>query len=1432
MKMLGRNIRQCVCNSLRIVAGLVLTAGLVVAAGMSSSLAEARYTPADASYVTTSRNIDVLDYIVCLEAAVNRSPEAMPLAQSLRTAAGSCREAAKKLPKLPGEPQAVDIVDSIRECGFFPEQASPDADCARGPKTGMQAPAPDDGAGDTLQNDADTVERKPAIIDVGKWAEGIAFDGNSLWVAESGDRSIAKVDLKTMRVKERRKVGRLPVNMASDGDGVVYTLVVTDKLIKKQTAKGAGSTLTKLGECPETMWNGGSSLWVVTLPSCSSEKSRLIRVDASKGKQRKSGTLGEWATSLVGQGEDIFIAHARAPALTIVDQSDLESRAVDIESASLWAITANDSNVFAGGVLSDDDAIGVVVMIDPRMADEIARAEVTERIAKMTSNEDEVIAVGAKGTIWVYSASDLALLRTITSSTGEFEPRDVLLVDERLMISVGTFKGDNGAVFMFDDWSPSANAKGGAKKRPVATAPIEDKVPTPRVKPSKPVVGQAPGLRKKVTISRAGYPVNAGSWGGNIRKGPGISAKWLRSIPEGEPVRLLGRTSVVMNGYPWFQLQLRNNVKAYMWGGLLCSTGRSVAGIAGDCTFGTSKPKRPPVADRADIASLLGTYRHSPAQTDWHTGNIERDGSKLRWTNFAGVSWTLTPDFASDRLETGRDNPLFKKGIREFKLIRDHGDVIGFQFGRDSYFRTSNVQILIAQPPPGNNGGGKVRQRKLVVNPGAGAAVASDGIPRGSRDAYRIFAKAGEVLTVSVSALDDNAVFEIRDGDVKGRSLSGAAPGNDARFWSGVAPRDGDYIVIVGPVFGGTDYTLSVSLDEDVMQGSDGEEDDADLGEDPRAKGDYSMLAAAEIAACSGQFNERTSQFFDCLDDARALAMAARPDPRMSVDYFALGLANGAFQTCAVDQVENTPAYFDCLDGMVLSAGGTLPVDGTVDPRINQDYSMLADVVRDDCRAIHGDNTKTFFDCMEQAKAEALALAPAPAPAPDPRMSTDYFALGLGNGAFQTCAAQHDENTSPYFDCLDEMVASSATVPSPPSTDPRAGKDYSMLDHDVRDDCSARLGNGTSGYYDCLDQALAAAPAPAADPRMSTDYFALGLGNGAFQTCAAQHGENSSPYFDCLDGMVASGGPVAPTDPADSRVGKDYSMIADEVRNDCGANFGEGTSSFFDCMDSAIAAGLEEEADRQAQDAANQAAQDAANQAAQDDANQAAQEAADQAAQEEADRQAQEAADQAAQDAANQAAQDAANQAAQDDANQAAQEAADQAAQEEADRQAQEAADQAAQDAANQAAQDAANQAAQDDANQAAQEAAGQAAQEEADRQAQEAANQAAQDAANQAAQDAANQAAQDDANQAAQEAADQAAQEEADRQAQEAADQAAQEEADRQAQEAADQAAQEAVDQAAQEEADRQAQEAADQAAQEEADRQAQEPVEEEFVE
>lgn len=94
---------------------------------------------------------------------------------------------------------------------------------------------------------------------------------------------------------------------------------------------------------------------------------------------------------------------------------------------------------------------------------------------------------------------------------------------------------------------------------------------------------------------------------------------------------------------------------------------------------------------------------------------------------------------------------------------------------------------------------------------GADSVVLEGSVMRGERDRYLVKARARQVMTVSLTSAENNAVFQIyRPGGRK--TLAGAGEGEDAVTWSGKLPVSGDYQIVVGGTRGNASYKLEVKI--------------------------------------------------------------------------------------------------------------------------------------------------------------------------------------------------------------------------------------------------------------------------------------------------------------------------------------------------------------------------------------------------------------------------------------------------------------------------------------------------------------------------------------------------------------------------------------------------------------------------------------------
>lgn len=101
--------------------------------------------------------------------------------------------------------------------------------------------------------------------------------------------------------------------------------------------------------------------------------------------------------------------------------------------------------------------------------------------------------------------------------------------------------------------------------------------------------------------------------------------------------------------------------------------------------------------------------------------------------------------------------------------------------------------------------------KKVRFARGTSSTTIRGAVIRGDRDRYLVGARAGQTMTVKVTSLEKNAVFQIYFSGEQ-ESLPGAGETDDATRWSGRLPANNEYVIVVGGTRGNASYTLTISI--------------------------------------------------------------------------------------------------------------------------------------------------------------------------------------------------------------------------------------------------------------------------------------------------------------------------------------------------------------------------------------------------------------------------------------------------------------------------------------------------------------------------------------------------------------------------------------------------------------------------------------------
>ncbi len=102
--------------------------------------------------------------------------------------------------------------------------------------------------------------------------------------------------------------------------------------------------------------------------------------------------------------------------------------------------------------------------------------------------------------------------------------------------------------------------------------------------------------------------------------------------------------------------------------------------------------------------------------------------------------------------------------------------------------------------------------KRVKFQKGQSAATFENSVVRGDRDVYLLKAGKSQMMNISITSIEDNAVFQIVDTKT-GKFLKGAADGDDTMEFSGKLPSSGDYKIIVGGTRGNASYKITMTVE-------------------------------------------------------------------------------------------------------------------------------------------------------------------------------------------------------------------------------------------------------------------------------------------------------------------------------------------------------------------------------------------------------------------------------------------------------------------------------------------------------------------------------------------------------------------------------------------------------------------------------------------
>ena len=104
-----------------------------------------------------------------------------------------------------------------------------------------------------------------------------------------------------------------------------------------------------------------------------------------------------------------------------------------------------------------------------------------------------------------------------------------------------------------------------------------------------------------------------------------------------------------------------------------------------------------------------------------------------------------------------------------------------------------------------NNDNPAIKPVRVNFDRGSTSTIIKNAVVRGTRDTYLLGAKKGQQMNLTITSLENNAVFDVVSPN--GKTLK-----QEVENWSGKLPANGDYQIVVGGTRGNASYELNVEI--------------------------------------------------------------------------------------------------------------------------------------------------------------------------------------------------------------------------------------------------------------------------------------------------------------------------------------------------------------------------------------------------------------------------------------------------------------------------------------------------------------------------------------------------------------------------------------------------------------------------------------------
>jgi len=191
--------------------------------------------------------------------------------------------------------------------------------------------------------------RTVQVVAVGESPTAVAAGFGSVWVANSGDGSVSRINPAVNRIVDRIAVGIGPYGIATD-DRWVWVTNRLDGTLSRIDPEHDHPTTFAVGETPLGVAAAGGKVWVADF-----ERGAVVRVDPATGGIVDSIPVGKGPSAIAARGDQVWVTDTRAGTVSRIDPvSEIVKPVVDVGQDP-------------GGLAIADDAVWVAVASPPSL---------------------------------------------------------------------------------------------------------------------------------------------------------------------------------------------------------------------------------------------------------------------------------------------------------------------------------------------------------------------------------------------------------------------------------------------------------------------------------------------------------------------------------------------------------------------------------------------------------------------------------------------------------------------------------------------------------------------------------------------------------------------------------------------------------------------------------------------------------------------------------------------------------------------------------------------------------------------------------------------------------------------------------------------------------------------------------------------------------